>query len=124
MTRLNDINIPNHFIKRLNMREQLIHKLEIIPIEVVIRNIATGSIVKRLGIEEGKVLLDNIRNKSIKTMNGYRFYKDMADNLSPREEKVPSSFAAQKRKDLQVETNLDIKILDLKIATARNRRID
>ena len=38
------------------MREQLIHKLEIIPIEVVIRNIATGSIVKRLGIEEGKVL--------------------------------------------------------------------
>ena len=56
MTRLNDINIPNHFIKRLNMREQLIHKLEIIPIEVVIRNIATGSIVKRLGIEEGKVL--------------------------------------------------------------------
>ena len=38
------------------MREQLIHKLEIIPIEVVIRNIATGSLVKRLGIEEGKVL--------------------------------------------------------------------
>ena len=56
MTRLNDINIPNHFIKRLNMREQLVHKLEIIPIEVVIRNIATGSLVRRLGIEEGKVL--------------------------------------------------------------------
>ena len=56
MTRLRDINIPNHFIKRLNMREQLVHKLEIIPIEIVIRNIATGSLVKRLGIEEGKVL--------------------------------------------------------------------
>ena len=56
MTRLNDINIPNLFIKRLNMREQLVHKLEIIPIEVVIRNIATGSLVKRLGIEEGKIL--------------------------------------------------------------------
>ena len=56
MTRLNDINIPNHFIKRLNMREQLVHKLEIIPVEVVIRNIATGSLVKRLGIEEGKIL--------------------------------------------------------------------
>ena len=38
------------------MREQLVHKLEIIPIEVVIRNIATGSLVKRLGIEEGKIL--------------------------------------------------------------------
>ena len=56
MTRLNDINIPNHFIKRLNMREQLVHRLEIIPIEVVVRNIATGSLVKRLGIEEGRVL--------------------------------------------------------------------
>ena len=56
MTRLNDINIPNHFIRRLNMREQLVHRLEIIPIEVVVRNIATGSLVKRLGIKEGKVL--------------------------------------------------------------------
>ncbi len=56
MTRLSDINIPNHFIKRLNMREQLVHRLEIIPIEVVVRNIATGSLVKRLGIQEGKVL--------------------------------------------------------------------
>ena len=38
------------------MREQLVHKLEIIPIEIVIRNIATGSLTKRLGIEEGMVL--------------------------------------------------------------------
>ena len=56
MSRLSEINVPNHFIKRLNMREQLIRKLEIIPIEVVIRNVATGSLVKRLGIKEGKVL--------------------------------------------------------------------
>ena len=56
MTKLSDLNIPNHFIKRLNMREQLVHKLEIIPIEIVIRNIATGSLTKRLGIEEGMVL--------------------------------------------------------------------
>lgn len=38
------------------MREQLIHELDIIPIEVVIRNVAAGSLVKRLGITEGKVL--------------------------------------------------------------------
>ena len=56
MTRLNEINIPTHFLKRVNMREQLIRKLEIIPIEVVVRNIATGSLVKRLGIKEGKIL--------------------------------------------------------------------
>ena len=56
MTRLATINIPNHFIKRLNMREQLIRTVEIIPVEVVVRNIAAGSITKRLGIEEGTPL--------------------------------------------------------------------
>ena len=56
MHRLSEINIPNHLIKRINMREQLIHKLDIIPIEVVVRNVSTGSLVKRLGIEEGKIL--------------------------------------------------------------------
>lgn len=56
MTRLKEINIPTHFLKRINMREQMIRKLEIIPIEVVVRNIATGSLVRRLGIKEGKIL--------------------------------------------------------------------
>lgn len=56
MTRLREINISTHFVKRINMREQLIKKLDIIPIEVVVRNIATGSLVKRLGIKEGRVL--------------------------------------------------------------------
>ena len=56
MCKLSDLNIPNHFVKRLNMREQLIYKLDIIPIEIVIRNIAAGSLCRRLGIEEGKVL--------------------------------------------------------------------
>ncbi len=53
---LNRIGIPTHFIKRLNMREQLIKEVEIIPIEVVVRNIAAGSLSKRLGVEEGSVL--------------------------------------------------------------------
>jgi phosphoribosylaminoimidazole-succinocarboxamide synthase len=53
MTKLGEINIPTHFIRRLNMREQLIKEVEIIPIEVVVRNVAAGSLSQRLGIPEG-----------------------------------------------------------------------
>ncbi|MCL4133460.1 UNVERIFIED_CONTAM: hypothetical protein GTU68_014824 [Idotea baltica] len=56
MTRLAAVGIPTHFIRRLNMREQLIKKVEIIPLEVVVRNIAAGSLSKNLGIEEGTSL--------------------------------------------------------------------
>lgn len=56
MTKLGEIGVPTHFMRRLNMREQLVRKLEIIPIEVVVRNIAAGSMAKRFGLEEGVVL--------------------------------------------------------------------
>jgi phosphoribosylaminoimidazole-succinocarboxamide synthase len=56
MTGLNEIGVATHFIRRLNMREQLIRAVEMIPLEVVVRNIAAGSISKRLGIEEGTPL--------------------------------------------------------------------
>jgi phosphoribosylaminoimidazole-succinocarboxamide synthase len=56
MTGLNEIGVPTHFIRRINMREQLVRAVEIIPLEVVVRNIAAGSISKRLGIEEGTPL--------------------------------------------------------------------
>jgi phosphoribosylaminoimidazole-succinocarboxamide synthase len=56
LTNLSQIGIKNHLVKRLNMREQIIKFVEIIPIEFIIRNIATGSITKRLGIEDGTVL--------------------------------------------------------------------
>jgi phosphoribosylaminoimidazole-succinocarboxamide synthase len=53
---LNDIGVPTHFIRRLNMREQLIREVEIIPLEVVVRNVAAGSLAQRLGLEEGTQL--------------------------------------------------------------------
>ncbi|SDY02561.1 phosphoribosylaminoimidazolesuccinocarboxamide synthase [Citreimonas salinaria] len=53
MTGLNAIGVPTHFIKRLNMREQLVRAVEIIPLEIVVRNVAAGSLAKRLGMEEG-----------------------------------------------------------------------
>ena len=55
-TLLGHIGVPTHFIRRLNMREQLVRQVEIVPIEVVVRNVAAGSISQRLGIEEGTPL--------------------------------------------------------------------
>ena len=56
LMRLGEIGIAHHLIKRLNMREQLVRLVEIIPIELVVRNYATGSLVKRLKLEEGIAL--------------------------------------------------------------------
>ncbi len=56
LTCLSQCGIQTHLIKRLNMREQLIKKAEIFPIEFIVRNIATGSLSKRLGISEGTIL--------------------------------------------------------------------
>ena len=48
--------VPTHFLRRLNMREQLIKEVEIIPLEIVVRNVAAGSLSKRLGLAEGMTL--------------------------------------------------------------------
>jgi len=56
MSRLGEIGVPTHFMRRLNMREQLVRQLEIIPIEVIMRNVAAGRFAKRLGIPEGTQL--------------------------------------------------------------------
>jgi phosphoribosylaminoimidazole-succinocarboxamide synthase len=56
MKRLEEIGVPTHFIRTLNMREQLVRSVEIIPLEVVVRNVAAGSLSQRFGIEEGEAL--------------------------------------------------------------------
>src|ERR1700746_267973 len=56
MTKLGEIGVPTHFVRRLNMREQLVREVEIIPIAVVIRNVAAGPFAKRLGLTEGQQL--------------------------------------------------------------------
>ncbi|MBM3579900.1 MAG: phosphoribosylaminoimidazolesuccinocarboxamide synthase [Alphaproteobacteria bacterium] len=60
MLMMTKAGIPTHFVKRLNEREQLIKKVKIIPLEVIIRNIAAGSMAKRLGIEEGVKLTEPV----------------------------------------------------------------
>jgi phosphoribosylaminoimidazole-succinocarboxamide synthase len=56
MTRLESIGIPTHFLKSVNMREQMVRALDMIPVEIVVRNIAAGEFSERLGIKEGTVL--------------------------------------------------------------------
>ena len=56
MTRIAEIGIPTHFIRSLNMREQLVRAVQIVPLEVIIRNVAAGSFSKRFGITDGKVI--------------------------------------------------------------------
>ncbi len=56
MVKLGEIGIPTHFVRRLNMREQLIREVEIIPLEVVVRNVAAGSIAVRFKLNEGMPL--------------------------------------------------------------------
>jgi phosphoribosylaminoimidazole-succinocarboxamide synthase len=60
MVRIAEIGIPTHFMRRLNMREQLVRAVEIIPLEIVVRNVVAGSLAKRLGLEEGAPLARSI----------------------------------------------------------------
>ena len=78
LNNLNQIGIKTHLIKRLNMREQLVRLVEIIPVEFIVRNIATGSLTKRLGIADGTVLS--------KPLLEYSYKKDeLGDPLVARE---------------------------------------
>ncbi|MBC7154728.1 MAG: phosphoribosylaminoimidazolesuccinocarboxamide synthase [Rhodobacteraceae bacterium] len=125
MTGLNSIGVPTHFIKRLNMREQLIRSVEIIPLEVVVRNVAAGSISKRLGIPEGTALPRPIVEF---------YYKDdkLGDPLVAEEHIIAFGWASQPDLDdivslaLRVNdflsgvmTGVGIKLVDFKIEIGR-----
>ena len=92
MIRLSEIGIPTHFIKRLNMREQLIKKVEIIPLEVICRNIAAGTMSKRLGIEEGETLPRSIVEFCLKR-------DDLGDPLIAEEHIYAFGWASQSEVD-------------------------
>lgn len=122
MQKLSEKNIPNHFIKRLNDREQLVKRAKIIPLEIIIRNVTAGSMAKRLGIEEGLRL-----NQPIFEI----CYKDDAlgdplicDSHAITVLKVISDSELQKIKDLSFQINkilkdifdnIDIDLIDFKL---------
>ncbi|MCA1777092.1 MAG: phosphoribosylaminoimidazolesuccinocarboxamide synthase [Paracoccaceae bacterium] len=125
MTGLQRIGIPTHFIKRLNMREQLIRQVEIIPLEIIVRNFAAGSMAKRLGLEEGLQLPRPIVEFS---------YKDdkLGDPMVPEEYIMAFGWATQQDLDdivtmaLRVNdymsgvmAGVGIKLVDFKIEVGR-----
>ena len=56
MEKLEKEGIPTHYVQELSERETLVKKVKIVPLEVIVRNIAAGSLAKRLGLEEGVVM--------------------------------------------------------------------
>src|SRR6476660_3800092 len=102
-TRLNELGLPTHFLKRLNMREQLVKEVEIIPLEVVVRNVAAGSMSKRLGIEEGTALPRSIIE--------YYYKNDALHDPWVSEEHI-TAFGWATPQDLDDMVNLTIRIND------------
>jgi len=125
MTGLDAIGVPTHFIKRINMREQLIRAVEIIPLEIIVRNFAAGSMAKRLGMEEGASLPRPIVEFSFKD-------DALGDPLVPEEYIMAFGWASQQDLDdivamaLRVNDFLagvmygvGIKLVDFKIEVGR-----
>jgi len=125
MQGLESIGLPTHFIKRLNMREQLVKHVEIVPLEVIVRNVAAGSMSKRLGIEEGTKL-----NRPLVEFS----YKDdsLGDPLVAEEHILALEWATQRELDEMISMALrvndflsgtmhavGIKLVDFKIEIGR-----
>ena len=103
MMRLQEIGIPTHFIRRLNMREQLVREVEIIPIEIVIRNVAAGSLSTRLGIEEGTALPRSIVE--------FYFKNDRLNDPMVTEEHI-TAFGWATTQEIDEVMNLSLRIND------------
>mgnify|MGYP003311885150 FL=1 len=123
--KLNQIGIKTHFIKSLNEREQLIHMVEIIPLEFIVRNIATGSLTKRLGIVDGTVLSKPLLEYSYKN-------DELGDPLVAREHIAEFNWASSAELDLinnqcleinnfmqTMFKNVGIKLVDFKLEFGR-----
>lgn len=125
MVGLGNIGVPTHFLKRLNMREQLVRSCEIIPLEIIVRNYAAGSLCKRLGLEEGMQMPRPVVEYS---------YKDdaLGDPLVTEEHIAAFGWASQQDMDdilaLALRVNdflsgvmysVGIKLVDFKIEVGR-----
>ena len=122
---LSTMGVPTHFIKRLNMREQLIRQVEIIPLEVVVRNVVAGSLAKRVGLDEGTPL-----NRTI--LEYYYKNDDLGDPMVTEEHVAAFGWASpeelQDMQDMAIRINdflsglfaaIGIKLVDFKLEFGR-----
>ena len=103
MLRLAEIGIPTHFVRRLNMREQLVREVEIIPLEVVVRNISAGSLAQRFGLSEGTPLPRSIVE--------YYFKSDALGDPMVSEEHI-TAFGWANPQDLDEIMSLSLRVND------------
>ena len=92
LSSLSQIGIKNHLVKRLNMREQVVKLVEIIPIEFIVRNVATGSLTKRFGIEDGTILKEPLIEYCLKN-------DELGDPLIAEEHIIAFDWASKKEID-------------------------
>ena len=104
LSSLSQCGIKTHLIRRLNMREQLITKAEIMPIEFIVRNIATGSLSKRLGISEGTVLEKPLLEYYLKN-------DELADPIISKEHIYAFEWATEK--EIKIIDKMSLRINDL-----------
>ena len=121
MKMLEDQGIPTHLIKEISDRETLVKKVTIVPLEVIIRNVAAGSFSKRYGVEEGKELLAPTLEFSLKNddlgdplINSYHV---LALGLATQEEIDTIAKYAFKVNEILKKYLLDlgIKLIDFKL---------
>ena len=103
MLKLSEIGVPTHLVRRLNMREQLVREVEMIPIAVVVRNVAAGSLSERLGIAEGTALPRSILE--------YHYKKDELGDPLVSEEHI-TAFGWASTHDLDEMVQIALRVND------------
>ena len=122
---LSENGVENHFIERLNDREQLVKKVDIIPVEVIVRNIATGTLTKRLGIQEGLKLKKPLIEFTLKSdeLDDPIISEEHIDVLEYAEKDEINNIKEQalliNKLLLQLFSSINIQLVDFKIEFGR-----
>ena len=125
MQKLEKQGVPTHFVQELSDRETLVKKVEIVPLEVIIRNVAAGSFTKRLGVPEGTVLKCTTLEFSYKNDDLHdpliNHYHALAMGLATQEEiDTISRYAFQVNELLKsILLEVGIRLIDFKLEFGR-----